>query len=267
MVHCLCIVPTWILVCLRWGCCSLFAFPNLEKYTCLWHGHLHRHCLHGGLPGKEMAGVMCCTLDTMLLSAGVSVLWWWSCPSQHILRFTAGNSILHYLHSMFSILSCGFFKCRSAIPTSLTPQQAPTLPDAAAAHSQAKPSWQDQARLRPGWEAGARQGTRVHLAELLLRPKAWQRQLSTPGHALDHPQAMYKMQKINLGNSKCWGSHVLSTDPVLSPKGTCQQQRGTNSNFSHHHLNILLKKEKMMFHTFMRLHTYMCVYIIPMRQL
>lgn len=69
----------------------------------------------------------------------------------------------------------------SAVPTSVTPQQVPTLPDTAAARGQAKPSCRDRAVVRPGCEAGARQGTRVHLAVLLLRPKAWWSQLSTPG--------------------------------------------------------------------------------------
>jgi len=59
-----------------------------------------------------------------------------------------------------------------AVPTSVTPQQVPTLPNAIAACSQAKTSCQDEARAQPVCEAGARQGNRVHLAMLLLRPKA-----------------------------------------------------------------------------------------------
>ena len=117
---------------------------SFRKHVCLEHTHLHGHHLfHSELPGKEMAGVMCCTLDAMLLSVGCRVLHrrvvvlcsyqhtvLRACPSQHVLGFTAGNSTLHYLHRLFSLFFCGFFKC---------------------------------------WK---RQGNRVRLAVLLLRPKA-----------------------------------------------------------------------------------------------
>lgn len=36
-------------------------------------------------------------------------LCWWACSSQHILSFSAGNSILHYLHRLFSMFFWGFF--------------------------------------------------------------------------------------------------------------------------------------------------------------
>lgn len=57
------------------------AAPRVEKDFLVWKviclecTHLHEHRrVHSELPGKEMAGVTCCTLDAMLLSVACRVL-------------------------------------------------------------------------------------------------------------------------------------------------------------------------------------------------
>lgn len=173
------------LVCLRWDCCSLLAFP--------WSQAPLSGCR--SLYPWEI---------TLLLSAYN--------PSglAESIHFTAGNRILCYLQQAVLTLCCAAFRPlqylslpASSVLTSVTPQQAHTCPSTTAAHIQPKPNCCVRERAKGSREPGARHGTRVCLAVLLLsEPHSRMVQAEHLRGASDHLPAMYKRQRGNQGDSK-----------------------------------------------------------------
>lgn len=105
------------------------------RSICPEYAHLHGHRLfHRELRGKETADVTCCTRDATFLSVGCRVLCrrdvvlrsyqhtvLQACPSQRVLGFTGGKSILHHLRGLFSLFFCGFFKYLHPFPFTRRP--------------------------------------------------------------------------------------------------------------------------------------------------
>lgn len=194
---------------------------SCRKYVCLEHTHMHRHHLFcGELLGKEMAGVMCCIPDVMLLSAECRVLHWQIVLCSYHLETAFFITCTDHSSNSSAVVSSGIYiHFPSPIScTNLNPWQVPTIPDSTAVCGQAKSSRWEWHGASPGCEDGARQGTGVCPAMLLLRPKVWWSQLSSPGWTSDHLLAIYKMQGGNQGDSKCCSSHVPFTDPLLTPE-------------------------------------------------
>lgn len=122
------------------------------KHICLEGAHLHQHhFFHGELPGKELAAVLCCTLEAMLLSVGAGssthelshcfyqhpVLQAW--PSQCVLLLETAFFVTctGCSHSS-TVLSSGIDRPFPPCIISVTPQQVHICPSTTAAHIQPK---------------------------------------------------------------------------------------------------------------------------------